>query len=501
MHIVLVRFALVAPADTVNNEPAPALGLAYIASTLKLEGFDVTGIDAVGEAMGRIELIEGKELQFNGLSAEQVIERIPNNADIIGVSAMFSHEWTYIRDSIKKIKAVFPSVSIIVGGEHVTALPEYSLRDCPEIDYCVLGEGEETVVGLCRKLKNQENPSDVNGIAYLSNGAFHKTTSRKRKKNIAEIPWPDWDSFNIRPYLDDSISHGAGFGRNMPIMATRGCPYQCTFCSNPFMWTTHYYMRPVDDVISEIRLYKSRFNIDAVQFEDLTAIVKKKWILEFAQKIKQQNFNLSWSLPSGTRSEALDAEVLNALAGSGLKYLVYAPESGSKRTLDIIQKKINPKKMTASIKSALLEGIPLRCNFIIGFPKETRLDIFRTIKLAIYYSIIGVEESPLFPFQPYPGTALFNYLIERGTIVVDDEYFDSLASLSTGNLKPPKNSYSESVGRYELYFYRIFTLVTTYAFSYLFHPRRILRTYKSLNTNKSTTVLEHRLKTVFKVDA
>ena len=264
---------------------------------------------------------------------------------------MFSHEWNYNRECIKKIKKEFPNALIIAGGEHVTALPEYVLRDCKEIDYISLGEGEETWSEIIDRIKN-EAIDDIKGLAYLKNGKYVRTAMRERIKHIDEIPWPDWESFPIESYLDSAMSFGAGSGRNMPILASRGCPFECTFCSNPLMYGRRYYLRQIDDLIKQIKYYIKKYKITGLQFYDLTAIIRKDWVIDFCKALKDNDIDLEWSLPSGTRSEALDLEALKALSGARLKYLVYAPESGSSRTLAEIKKKIKLEKMEESIKWA-----------------------------------------------------------------------------------------------------------------------------------------------------
>jgi anaerobic magnesium-protoporphyrin IX monomethyl ester cyclase len=363
MKVVLIRFPLVAPLGSVNNEPTPPLGLAFLASSLKKAGFDVQGIDATGENLENIQRIPNKRLQYNGLDIDALIEKVDLDSKIIGISSMFTHEWTYIRDCITKLKNKFPSIPIIAGGEHITALSEYSLRDCISLDYAALGEGEETIVEFCKQIEKGKSPNQVDGICFLKDGQFVKNSPRKRIKNVNEIPWPDWEVFNIAPYLDNSISFGASFGRNIPIMATRGCPYQCTFCSNFEMWTKRYYMRDPEDVIDEIKYYIKKYKVTGIQFYDLTAIVKKQWIVEFCNLYLKNKLSIEWSLPSGTRSEALDDEVLQLLQKSNLRYLVYAPESGSENTLVNIKKRISLSAMIHSVKTAVKNNIDVRTNF------------------------------------------------------------------------------------------------------------------------------------------
>ena len=494
MIISLIRFALIAPAGDAGTEPTPPIGLAYIAGMCKDADLDVdvNGIDAAGRNLNKIFKIPKYSLRGNGLEVNEIIQLINPKTKIIGISSMFSHEWPYVRDCIELVKKSFPNAKIIVGGENVTALPEYSLRDCNAVDYISLGEGEETWLEIIKKKGNDID--NIAGLAYLKNGEFIKTDPRKRIQHIDKIPWPDWSAFPIEPYLDNAVSFGPGSGRNMPILASRGCPYECTFCSNPLMFGRRYFVREINDLIRQIKYYIEKYKITGLQFYDLTAIVKKKWVIEFCEALKENNINLEWSLPSGTRSEALDLEVIQALASVNLKYLVYAPESGSAKTLELIKKKIKIPAVEKSIKYAVSQGIVVRTNLIIGFPGETRSQLYKTLYQQIKFAFMGVEDAPTYYFNAYPGTELFDQLLKEKKIKLGDDYFHSLATLSHYNLSPTNTSYNEYMGRYELYFYRMIGMMLAYSISYLFRPKRILRTIKSIFRDDSATVVEQRFK-------
>ena len=494
MVITLIRFALIAPIGDAGTEPTPPIGLAYLASACKGPGIDVKGIDAAGKNLNKTFKIPKYKLRGNGIEIGEIIKLIDKKTEIIGISAMFSHEWPYVRDCIKLIKDNFPKVVIFAGGEHVTALPEYCLRDCKAINYICLGEGEETWSEISKKKKEDNNFDDIAGLAYLKNNNFIKSSPRKRIEHIDNILWPDWDIFSIKPYLDNAVSFGPGSGRNMPILASRGCPYECTFCSNPLMFGRRYYVREINDLIAQIKHYIERYRITGLQFYDLTAIIKKDWIIAFCKALKKNNINLEWSLPSGTRSEALDLEVIQALGSVNLKYLVYAPESGSAKTLELIKKKIKISAVEQSVKYAISQGITVRTNLIIGFPNETRLQLYRTLYQQLKFAFMGVEDVPSYYFNAYPGTELFDALLKEEKIKLDDNYFHSLATLSHYNLTPTNISYNKYMGRYELYFYRMIGMILSYSLSYIIRPKRIFRTIKSIFTDSSATVVEQRFK-------
>jgi radical SAM superfamily enzyme YgiQ (UPF0313 family) len=193
------------------------------------------------------------------------------------------------------------------------------------------------------------------------------------------------------------------------------------------MWTTRYVLRPPTEVVDEMQTYVERYKATSIEFYDLTAIVKRSWILEFAAELKRRTLGVEWQLPSGTRSEALDEEVLKALKEAGLKFVVYAPESGSPRMLKIIKKQVNLDKMLASIRAAKRQGLVVKVNFVVGFPDETRRDIWRSLFFAWTLALMNVDDCNVSLFSPYPGSELFARLQKEGRITaLDDSYFENL---------------------------------------------------------------------------
>ena len=173
------------------------------------------------------------------------------------------------------IKDTYPEKPIILGGEHPTGMPELSFKQSP-VDILVLGEGEETIIDLINYFSdNSIGLANIPGIAYRTNGNCKINSRRNRILNIDEIPLPAWQHFNIDGYIDLKQTHGAALGRYMPMLATRGCPYRCTFCSSPQMWTQRWIMRDYKKIVDEMVVNMSYFGATDFHFEDLTAIVRK----------------------------------------------------------------------------------------------------------------------------------------------------------------------------------------------------------------------------------
>ena len=130
------------------------IGQAYLAGILEGAGYEVHIIDAIGEDLEGGRVSQDGRYRIQGLSSEKILARIDQNTDVLGISLMFSQEWPPQRDLITEIRSVFPNLTIVVGGEHATALPEHVLKSCPAIDYLVRGEGELTFLELVSALAN-----------------------------------------------------------------------------------------------------------------------------------------------------------------------------------------------------------------------------------------------------------------------------------------------------------------------------------------------------------
>jgi len=406
----------------------PPLGLAYIAGSLRASGFKVQIIDSVGESLDTRHASTNDCFMY-GLSQEQTIKKIDPDSNIIGVALGFSFEWPTCRDLINKVRKRFLNALIIGGGEHITAVPIQSMEDSA-IDIGVLGEGEETAVEIASAFaKNQLDPANISGTVYRNQeGEIIINERRPRRLDLDNIPPPAWDLMPIENYLERGYGFGVNRGRSMPMMASRGCPYQCTFCSNPAMWTTRWIARDAELLLDEMQMYQDKYGIENFDFYDLTAIVKKPWIVDFCNKIEERGMSFTWQLPSGTRSEAIDGEVAALLYKSGCRNMSYSPESGSISVLKRIKKKITTDSVIDSIKASFKNGMNIKCNIIFGFPGETLKEVFESYRFIVRMALAGAYDISVWAFSPYPGSELFAHIAETNDLKMDDAYYDSLRS-------------------------------------------------------------------------
>jgi len=463
--LTLSKFASAAPA-------VPPIGLAYVAASLVEAGHAVSVIDGIGEAISTYYPFDTNTL-YRGLSLDEIVSRCADT-EIFGLSIMFSQDWPITKQLIRKLKQRFPRAVIVAGGEHATAEPIGALEDCEELDYVVTGEGDSILPDLVTALNSGTELGEIAGIAYRTPSRVPVLNpARPRNRKLHELPWPAWDLFPVENYLSEGHGWGVNRGRSMPIVASRGCPYQCTFCSNPQMWTTLWLARPVEDVVDEIEFYIKKYGATNFDFQDLTAIVKKEWIKNFCLTLLAKKIVVTWQLPTGTRTEAIDSEVGQLLFQSGCKNITYAPESGSEEVLHRIKKKIRLAAVYESAKGCIKAGLDVKFNFIFGFPEDTYRHLFQSVGFMLKLAYVGVSDISIAPFSPYPGSELFFQLQRKGRIPekLDDAYYKKIPFSDMASTE----SWCERIPSKTLNQCRNLAMIAFYLVSWTCHPSRPFR--------------------------
>ena len=501
-NVTLIRPPMILLRLVQSRSTCPPIGPAYLASRLRKIGHDVSVIDSVGEAIFQFtEVNDGKNLA-HGLTLDEIVERIDPKSDFLCFSCMFSIEWPLNYKLIKKVSSKYPNKTIIVGGEHVTASSEWILENCPEVDFCVLGEGEEKLVNLVNSLGNSDSEINIEGVVSRNYhrpkrvGSNDKYLRDLRINSIDDIPLPAWDLIPLSNYLDNNFGYGVDRGRNMPMLATRGCPYQCTFCSSPQMWSTTWTARNTKKVLDEMEQYIAEYGAENFSFYDLTAIVKKKWIVDFCNLILERKLNFTWQLPSGTRSEAFDDEVIDLMYRTGCRNLNFAPESGSPSVLKRIKKRVDLKGMKKAMERCIKRGLVVKSNTIIGFPEETHYEIFQTLLFLAHIAWIGVHETTVSGYVPYPGTEIYDSIRKSNKIPgFSDKYFWSLATTSDIF---NRTSHSEKLSHRSISVYTILGLLIFYSVSFIRRPKRLFKPIYNIMIGIEEGRMEASLKSLYK---
>jgi radical SAM superfamily enzyme YgiQ (UPF0313 family) len=503
--VTLLRSPALTKAYALSSLITPPLGLAYLAGTLKGNGIETRIVDGVGEDPDKLVPLGFAPGYSVGLDQNEMVERIDPRSDIIGMSCMFSNSWPYDRRLIEKVRKRFPKALIVVGGEHATACADYILNTSPEVDACAKGEGELTMLNLVKAHRAGEGLAKVPGIVFRDGGRIKHNESVERIQDVDTIALPAWELIPLENYMTRGLGHGINRGRNMPLLATRGCPYQCTFCSSPQMWTTRWSARDPALVVDEMEKYISVYKAENFDLYDLTAIIRKDWIIKFANEILARGLKITYQLPSGTRSEAIDGETADHLYRSGCRFMHYAPESGSPDMLKAVKKRIKLPNLLSSLKSVSDRGLSVMVN-IIFFPDEKLSDLLQTFLFMLKCSWYGARDITFVPFVPYPGTELYDALIKDGRLPpLSEEYFIDL--LTHSDISTVK-SYNPRFSPLQVQLARISFLSMFYISNYIFRPHRavmnvvnILRNRPQTRGEKTVRQLASRLVRIGKMNA
>lgn len=386
------------------------LGLGYVASVLRKDGYNV------------------KVLDINGLgySAERIEDVIKHTEfDIVGIGGL-SSVYKNVKWLANIIKRNRPHVPIIAGNMVATAHPELLLKSS-NVDVAVIDEGEIAFKELVTALEQGKDFKEIKGIYYKNiNGEIIKTAPRERICDLDVLPWPAWDLFPMEVYLNNSTisAESCGF-RAVNISTVRGCPYECTFCSHPF--GRRVYMRSPRSVMDEIKELKKRYMVEFIYIMDDLFLVDEKNVLEFCDRMVSSKLNIRW-LASG-RVNVVNDKLLRKMRRAGCVELGYGFESGSQAILDRMKKRITVKQAQDAIRMTKMAGIKIAGSFIFGMPGETRetvketLDFIKRTQLRIYR---------FFYATPYPNTELYEIAKKMGRLPSDeDRYVESLGEMWT----------------------------------------------------------------------
>lgn len=396
MHVTLISPPLVhQKGDPFGGIPAMPNGIAYLAAWVRRAGIHVTAIDAFGKSPGAAQPFKQKYV-VRGLSLDEIVKRVPAETDLVGIGCHSGAQHTVTLQLVSMIKAQL-SKPVVVGGHHPTIVSEPFLQ--AGADYVVHGEGEIALEKLCAALDGRTALDDVPGL--IREGGRRSPVAEI--EDLDSIPFPAVDLLPLENYWNLGFSHGPVRGKHIFMISSRGCPYDCHFCTTPGICGRRWRARSAKNVVDEMEEWIRRYGVRDFHFQDENFAVSKKRVVEICEEIRQRGLDLSISLPSGIKVDTIDEATIRALANAGCRYICVAPESGSHRVLELMNKPLDFEHLYSVIKLCKRLKVRTGCFLIIGYPGETEADRKETAKLVGKLTRLGADEFSIFIFTPLPG--------------------------------------------------------------------------------------------------
>jgi anaerobic magnesium-protoporphyrin IX monomethyl ester cyclase len=372
------------------------ISLLYVAAPLVATGYEVKIID------------EAVDPDY-----ERHLEEDLKDALCVGitvVSAGYS-----IKSSLNfahKVKQL-TQVQVIWGGYHISALPEQSLAD-PRVDIAVFGEGEETMLEIVQALEQGRSLEGIKGCFYKKNGAIFSNPPRELIDLDALPPLP-YFLLDIEKYIDKQHKMDVlGF---FVLFTSRGCPNNCKFCATSYIYHRRWRYHKTETIISTIKFFVTNYKIKTFDFRDDNFFCSKSRVEEFCEALLKENLDIKWA--ATCRADYLldyEPEFLALLKQSGLVFLHVGVEHSSDRMLEALDKGYVYSRVYLGLqKIEQFSKFIIVCSWLIGFPMETKTDVYETVKfISKLLGFKSINSLSLRPYISFPGSFIYNVLKAEG---------------------------------------------------------------------------------------
>lgn len=451
--------------DPDNTYKAPPLSLASLAAYARehFQGaLDVAILDA----------------SALNLSVEETLARlVADPPDVLGISLMTPQaDFAY---ALTRLAKTLPQKPLILhGGVHATVLPQQSLE--VGADYCVLGEGEVTLLEILTALQAGGSLDAIAGLAYMAQGELVRTPPRPFIEDLEQIPLPAWDLLDHELY-NENIHVMPGYA--LPVMGSRGCPHDCDFCASAAMWQRRVRFRDPSSVVEELLENMMAYGTSNFHFYDDNFLLKRSWVEAFCQELEQVAV-CNWVCLTRAADINRNADLLPLMKRAGCCGFEIGMESGDEEVLQQINKQQNLAEVEAAFLKIAEAGFPFLGIQLMTFNEgetvagQRRQAVFlsqQLEKLAPYNIHTSIENRPPFLGQfatPYPGTRFYDSAPQTGRVLAQhwSDYKTSRLNYVPHTLAEPTVYLTRQIEAAE--FERLTEICQHYVFSWPDYPRR-----------------------------
>ena len=378
------------------------IGLGYVASILKKAGYDVDCLN-LNHIYG-----DAGDLMKECLDKKSYDYVCTGGNDFIFYT---------VKNMIETVRQHKSKPKFILAGHILTHEPELMLEELRP-DFGIISEGEETITDILACLETDGSVQDINGIIYRDeNGNLIRTKKRAPIKDLDAIPFPDYGDFGFAEYLEHIHcnegyhNHFYDHPRTYPLLGSRGCAFNCTFCWHP----ENYRWRSVDNIMDEIKLVVNRYKINTLLIVDDCFSIKQERVYEFCKKIKELSEEVGWQIKWVCQIlvHTVDKKLLETMKDAGCETISYGFESFSPIVLRSMMKPITPQQIDKALHATLQAKIGVQGHFIFGDTVETNETARQTLN---YWLSNANGQIGLGFIQPYPGSVMYQRCVEKGVI-------------------------------------------------------------------------------------
>jgi anaerobic magnesium-protoporphyrin IX monomethyl ester cyclase len=372
----------------------PPLSIMYLAAVLEEMGVEVSVLDQ--PAMG--------------LTVEETARWAEKeNPDVLGFSTLTSSGKTAALISTK-VKEKNPHVTTVFGNHHATFNAERILRKYASVDIVARGEGERTIAELANCLKNGGDLREVRGIHFRNNGKIVAAPDQPLITDLDSLPFPDRKLVNVEYHC---VIAGANIApkKFTSIVTSRGCVYNCRFCSCTEIAQNRWRPRSAENTVEELQFLASE-GYKQIIFVDDAFTMNPKRVIEICRGIRREKLDLEWICEG--RVDICAYGMLHEMVRAGCRVLYLGIENANQRILNYYNKRITPKQSETAVKTAKKAGVDVVAgSFIIGAPDETREEMWNTVKFA---QRVPIDIPQFNILGAHPGNDIWNEFVAKGFI-------------------------------------------------------------------------------------
>jgi anaerobic magnesium-protoporphyrin IX monomethyl ester cyclase len=418
-----VRVLLVRPPIRVRSLEYPAgprfgapVGLLYLASKLESEGVEVAIYDALVDFSWTDVRPDGSRQYHIGASWLTIARHIEDyHPDVVGITNPYSDIADYTVKTAAEVKRIDPAIVTVVGGPHPTSYPQGFLAAGGPVDYVVRGEGELTLARLVRAVAAGSPVEEIPGISYVEGGEVRSNAPAPFVENLDDLPLPAYHLVPMERYFE---LVGAGYPsrytfeyrgseREVSIVTSRGCPFQCVYCGNHLHMGRRWRANSAPYVLRHIDLLVSRYGVRHLHVEDDNIGLKTERFEALLDGIRSKGWDITWDTSNGIRFEGLGRDLLRKIKDSGCTYLEFGIDAGNQRVLDtVVKKNLNLADVVEAVGFCKSIRLDIHGLYVVGFPGETRAEITDTFEFAKMLLRRFDVVPHLCLARPLPGTEL-----------------------------------------------------------------------------------------------